>query len=56
MRNCLEGYLTESCENCPFWADGTDERGIGCAIPVPIMSCPYFAKVCEQEAKSEREN
>lgn len=54
MKNCWDGYLTEKCANCPFWADSTDDRGIGCAIPAPIMGCPYFAKMFnEQEAHKE---
>lgn len=49
--------FTEGCSNCPFWADGSDDRGYGCAIPVPIMECPYFRKMCEaEEAKQKTEN
>lgn len=56
MKNCLEEYLTEKCANCPFWADGTDNRGIGCVIPAPIMYCPYFAKMFnEQETQRKME-
>lgn len=55
MRNCLEGYLTEKCQGCPFLADGTDDRGIGCAIPAPIMKCPAFAKMCKEEEKNDQE-
>lgn len=52
MKSCLDGYLTEKCANCPFWDDGTDDRGIGCAIPAPIMECPYFYKMFnEREAQ-----
>lgn len=56
MKNCLDGYLTEECANCLFWADGTDDRGIGCAIPAPIMDCSYFAKMFnEREAQRKME-
>lgn len=57
MKNCLEEYSTEKCESCPFWADGTDDRGIGCAIPAPIMDCSCFAKMFnEREAVQRTEN
>lgn len=52
MRSCLEGYLTEKCSGCPFWLDGTDNRGIGCNIPAPIMDCPAFAKMFKEEESS----
>ncbi len=51
MKNCLEEYLTDKCAVCIFWADGTDDRGIGCAIPAPIMECPAFAKMYAEETK-----
>jgi len=54
MKNCLEDYLTDKCGGCPFWCDGTDDRGIGCAIPAPIMSCPFYAKMI-REMESEQE-
>lgn len=57
MKNCLVEYLTEKCVNYPFLADGTDDRGIGCAIPAPIMGFPYFAKMFnEREAVQRTEN
>ena len=59
MMNCLDGYLTPACANCPDWADGTDNRGIGCACSFPIMKCPHFAKAYEEEERQrrkEREN
>lgn len=49
MKNCLEGYLTTACATCPDWADGTDDRGIGCAAHYPIMWCTHFAKMFEQD-------
>ena len=49
MKNCFDGYLTEGCKTCPDWADGTDDRGIGCACHFPIMRCPHFAKMYNEE-------
>lgn len=46
--------FTEGCGTCPFWADGTDNRGYGCAIPAPIMACPYFSKMYEEEEKKAK--
>lgn len=54
-RSCLDGYLTDGCRTCPDWADGTDNRGIGCACHFPIMHCPHFAAMYEQEEREERE-
>lgn len=51
MRSCFDGYLTPECANCPDWADGTDERGFGCATTVPIMWCPAFARMVEEDEK-----
>lgn len=48
-RSCLDGYLTDGCKDCPYWADGTDNRGIGCACCFPIMECPYFADMVKRE-------
>lgn len=49
--------FTEGCEHCPFWNDGTKNingmTGCGCCIPAPIMECPYFRKMYEEEAKSQ---
>ena len=44
-KSCFDGYLTEGCATCPDWADGTDERGIGCATRFPIDWCPHFKKM-----------
>lgn len=55
MKSCLDGYLTPECKNCPDWADGTDNRGIGCATHHPIMWCPAFAKMYEEEESKEKE-
>ena len=54
-KNCLDGYLTEGCKNCPDWADGTDDRVIGCAAHFPIMLCPHFKAMCEAEESKENE-
>lgn len=54
MRSCFDGYLTEKCSGCPFWADGTDDRGIDCAIPAPIMSCPAFAKAYKEDEEKRK--
>lgn len=49
-RCCLDGYLTPECANCPDWADGSDpDKGIGCATTTPIMWCPHFAKMVEED-------
>lgn len=55
-RNCLEEFLTDKCEHCPFWEDGSNGR-VGCAIPAPIMACPAFAKMynIEQGVNSNAE-
>ncbi len=55
MKNCLEEYLTDECNRCPFWTDGTDDRGIGCAISAPIMLCPAFAKMYQEEESKRSE-
>ena len=48
-KSCLDGYLTDKCAGCPFWSDGSDDRSIGCNIPAPIMRCPAFAKMYDEE-------
>ena len=48
-KSCFDGYLTEGCKTCPDWADGSDDRGIGCACHFPIMQCPHFAKMFNEE-------
>ena len=48
--------FTEGCEHCPFWADGSDNRGYGCAIPAPIMECKYFRQMYEKEESQARES
>lgn len=53
-KNCLAEYLTPHCANCPDWADGTDDRGIGCATHYPIMWCEHFAAMCKEEAEREK--
>lgn len=55
MKNCFEGYLTPECEKCPYWADGSDNKGIGCATPYPIMWCKAFAKMCEEEGDEDEQ-
>ena len=55
-RNCLEGYLTDHCGKCEYWLDGSiPDRGIGCGCPFPIMECSYFAKMCEEDERKEKE-
>ena len=54
-KSCFDGYLTEGCATCPDWADGTDERGIGCATRFPIDWCPHFKKMWEEEERKYKE-
>ena len=56
MKNCFDGYLTKECANCPDWADGTDERGFGCATRYPIMWCPAVKRMFEAKEKKRKEN
>ena len=53
-KNCLEEYLTESCQNCEFWRN--DETACGCNCPFPIMQCEAFAKMYNEaeQALAER--
>lgn len=53
-KNCLVEYLTPACATCPNWADGTDDRGIGCATHYPIMWCEHFSKMCQEEEEARR--
>lgn len=46
--------FTKGCKTCPFWANGEDDRGYGCAIPAPIMECPHFRKMCEEEERKQK--
>ena len=55
MKSCFDGYLTEACATCPDWADGSDERGLGCATHYPIMECPHFARVFNEEQSNHEE-
>lgn len=50
-KNCLEEYLTDSCQKCEFWRN--DETACGCGCPFPIMHCEAFAKMYE-EAENTR--
>ena len=51
-KSCFDGYLTDECANCPDWKDGSDDDGIfGCTTKLPIMLCPYFKKMYEEEEK-----
>lgn len=52
-KNCLVEFLTEDCERCPFWS--SIENSVGCCIPAPIMECPSFAKMYEEEQKKAKE-
>lgn len=50
MKNCLDGYLTPACKNCPDWCDGSDAtKGIGCGTHYPIDLCPHFKKMYDEE-------
>ena len=46
-RNCLVEYLTPECATCPDWKNTATE--CGCGIRAPIMECPAFARMYEQE-------
>lgn len=48
-KNCLEEYLTDSCQNCEFWRN--DEIACGCCCPFPIMHCEAFAKMYNEAEK-----
>lgn len=51
--NCFDGYLTPGCATCPDWADGTDDRGIGCACSFPIGECPHFAEMERNDPRNQ---
>ena len=53
--NCLEGYLTPGCASCPDWADGTDDRGIGCACHFPISWCSHFAEMEKNHPRNQKQ-
>ena len=53
MRSVFEGYLTDDCEKCPFWSDGTNGTALGCAYIGPIMNCSSFKRMYEEDAKNE---
>ena len=49
-KSCFNGYLTDECEACEYWRDGTiPGKGIGCGCPFPIMQCEAFARMLEEE-------
>lgn len=48
MDHCFE-YLTEHCAECVDWRDGQDDNGTGCFLNAPIMECPHFAKMYNEE-------
>lgn len=50
MKSILDGYLTESCKDCPCWKDGSDGT-YGCGTNIPIHLCPAFAKMMEEDEK-----
>lgn len=56
MNNCFEGFLTEHCEGCPWWADGTQGKGLGCATPFPIMACPHFKEMYDNDPRNKTDN
>ena len=51
-RNVLEGFLTEQCEKCEFWQDGSNDT-LGCGYPGPIDNCDAFKKMFEANEKEE---
>lgn len=53
--NCLTGYLTPGCTACPDWADGSDDRGIGCACHFPISECHHFAEMERKDPRNQRQ-
>ena len=54
-KSCFDGYLTDECKNCPDWKDRDNNDGVfGCATKLPIMLCPYFKKMLEQDEKERR--
>lgn len=58
MKNCLNGYLTKECANCPYWYNGADKDGnfaVGCGTPFPIDHCSAFHEMYEQE-QSDKQN
>ena len=48
-KSCFDGYLTSDCADCPDWSDGEYMGIIGCTASFPIMLCPYFKEMYEQE-------
>ena len=54
-RSCFDGPLTEACAKCEFWKDGSDSHSIGCAYPGPIMNCPEFEKMYNEEERIKNE-
>ena len=53
-KSCFDGYLTDECANCPDWKNGNEDGyGLGCYTKYPIMLCPYFKKMFEEERKSD---
>lgn len=48
-RSVFDGYLVPECETCPDWEDGVNSDGLGCGAHFPIMECPYFARMYEEE-------
>ena len=54
MKSVFDGYLTDGCATCEDWADGSDDRGLGCACHFPIMECPHFAKMTKKEEAKMR--
>lgn len=53
--NCLKGYLTPACATCPDWADGSDDRGIGCACHFPIGDCEHFAEMERNDPRNQHQ-
>ena len=48
LPSVLDGYLAPECAECEDWSDGSDGRGLGCNIRVPIDLCPAFKRVMEE--------
>lgn len=56
-KSCLDGYLTEGCETCEYWEDGSNlDKGLGCNCNFPIMWCAHFEKMYNENEGIKQEN
>lgn len=51
MKNCLDGYLTEECNDCGWWRN--DEESVGCSAPYPISNCETFSRAEKEKTKKK---